>query len=594
MSKLPRRSTKPPETLEDERYALAVELLRHCGDYLNVRCAFASYHSSRADCRIDDAGVRLKFRPHPESERYDTCSQLLAFGADDSPSAEIQQWFCGMKKPPPLLIDIIERTSRDADQVRVSFDSALAAKLGGHVAQPHSVLPAAWTHPDWGTGTELRSIFHALQTIAAYHLLGAARLHELPQVGGMSALLELQREDLIARVVSVAGVSDATVRKVVDSLVYGRGVKSPDPALQPLIAIGEDSLVTSPMLVLTSNMPRNFLTLLARLDPPAFNAASSVFEREMTDRVSSVLAGKSWPFRPGYQPKWLQSTAGEIDLLVADPASRNLLVVELRWMLPAGDAREVIAQRRPSPQGATGDPKDRRRRSTTHRGALGSRSDERRSWVASHSARRHVRLRRSRRRRALGPRGSLADRSSAIEDRRRVPENFASGQLAPASRSRLRASAAGVLRRRALIGVDRNPSDAKGNDEGDGSLSSRAVRYRDGRQRNLIEARAVLRDVLQAARSNLQRLAHDSNRVIADFSGSNGLVREARRRRVGHSRHPSDGGRLAHGRLVAHGTGGARERCRRSARGALPPRCWVTTTRLSKATKRSEIASRWT
>jgi hypothetical protein len=95
------------------------------------------------------------------------------------------------------------------------------------------------------------------------------------------------------------------------------------------------------MLVLSSDVVRNFLVLLARLDKKAFDNSSFVFEDDMSSRLADAFKTSPWTCRWRIRPAIIDE-AGEIDLLFIDSNSKCVLVGEMKWFLPAGDAREVL------------------------------------------------------------------------------------------------------------------------------------------------------------------------------------------------------------------------------------------------------------
>jgi hypothetical protein len=79
------------------------------------------------------------------------------------------------------------------------------------------------------------------------------------------------------------------------------------------------------------------LSLHARVDEKSFNSQSAVFEQAMVEDVAALASGRfplvrtQFNFRP----------TGEIDLVIVDDRSATILIGELRWMIPPGDARET-------------------------------------------------------------------------------------------------------------------------------------------------------------------------------------------------------------------------------------------------------------
>jgi hypothetical protein len=291
---LPALDLPPPDTIESNQYAAAATFLEACEKYQVARTAFATFHAGNADCRIEDTGKILKFRQLGDMERYDVLDILLGTIRPDTPSSPLQLWFAGVEDPPEACWSAgAHATPVGSARLNVPFEESVAREFLDLVPSVPGVLPAQWTANGWGNGAQLQIVFRALQAVAMYHLvtvLLGAGLHEVPQAAVASALLEASISEIAERVALLAATDRDLVLKVVRSLVYGRGVQTPDPALQPLVPTGIDErVILSPMLILTSNMPRNFLSLLQRIDGPAFHSASAAFERDMIARMEPPL-----------------------------------------------------------------------------------------------------------------------------------------------------------------------------------------------------------------------------------------------------------------------------------------------------------------
>ena len=124
------------------------------------------------------------------------------------------------------------------------------------------------------------------------------------------------------------------------SLTYGYRVKSPDPALQPLIKISKKRIATPCFHLITSHLERNLLTLQARTSPKKFDSHSKLFEVAMIESMVSKINDK-WQSNKNNLHATLSGITEELDLVIADESSKTIFVGELRWMLPPGDPREV-------------------------------------------------------------------------------------------------------------------------------------------------------------------------------------------------------------------------------------------------------------
>src|SRR5208282_5190641 len=92
------------------------------------------------------------------------------------------------------------------------------------------------------------------------------------------------KSQLISELSDITGINQADVSSTVEALVYGTGTETPDPALQPLIPFSEVQVVAPTLLILSSNYPRNYLALHARVGSRSFDEQSKLFEVGMSNR----------------------------------------------------------------------------------------------------------------------------------------------------------------------------------------------------------------------------------------------------------------------------------------------------------------------
>ena len=187
-------------------------------------------------------------------------------------------------------------------------------------------------------------IWRALCTRAIYHMLAIhwhATRSRLREGGINQVCLVLDRLTLIEELSRISGLEKSRIERFVVAITYGTGTKNPDPALQPIVPVGDGMLAVPTFHVTSSNYERNLLSLHARIDPASFNASSFVFERMMTDKLLAPLLTKFPLVKANF--KVPDGRKGEeVDVLLVDPPSRTMILLELRWMLAPGDAEEVI------------------------------------------------------------------------------------------------------------------------------------------------------------------------------------------------------------------------------------------------------------
>ena len=151
-------------------------------------------------------------------------------------------------------------------------------------------------------------------------------------------------ERLSHEIARISGIPKELSARIIASLTFGVGTSTPDPALQPLVPIGEEELAIPGIFILSSNWPRNMLALHARVSPETFDANSAIFEKRMIAALEDRLPHH---FERRANVRIPTSNASEeIDLVLIDPQSCTILICELRWMIQPGDAREVLNRKR--------------------------------------------------------------------------------------------------------------------------------------------------------------------------------------------------------------------------------------------------------
>ena len=145
---------------------------------------------------------------------------------------------------------------------------------------------------------------------------------------------------LVADLDALCSLGETRIRSFLQYLSYGYATKTPDIALQPIVAIGNGLIAVPCLLYLSSNYERNLLGLQARIDRKTFDSMSKLFEVDMVHDLLETIRPR-WPHAKGNLTLRAEGGFEEIDLLIADPSSHTILVCELRWMLQPGDPREV-------------------------------------------------------------------------------------------------------------------------------------------------------------------------------------------------------------------------------------------------------------
>ncbi|MFI0846977.1 hypothetical protein [Mesorhizobium sp. IMUNJ 23232] len=236
---------------------------------------------------------------------------------------------------------VASRATERKGLIRYNLITVLAKPLYETFLHETELLIDSWYFP-WGNMQETASFFASLSAIGLYHLIsiheGAkkARLDD----GGAAQICYINNiKNLETDICRISGLSIKATRAMIEAFTYGHMTRTPDPVLQPLMPIGNDQIAFPSTMFLSSNWPRNVLSLHARVSPATFDAHSEVFEKGMIAGLTNTLEKKfdvssnvffSTPDGPE-----------EVDLVVKQRDKNTALLCELRWMLQPGDPGEV-------------------------------------------------------------------------------------------------------------------------------------------------------------------------------------------------------------------------------------------------------------
>ena len=164
----------------------------------------------------------------------------------------------------------------------------------------------------------------------------------LPEWGFADSLVIMDRREIHRRMVRYTGLDEETIRALLEDHTYGsRGIRQPDPALQPLIPVLPDKLGIAPSLVLSSRLERNFAVLMNRIpeERAIYNSLSSDREARSRGRIVDTLTPMRIRHWHGNVPGW--DVASEVDLALMDEESKHCLILELKSFVAPAEVREI-------------------------------------------------------------------------------------------------------------------------------------------------------------------------------------------------------------------------------------------------------------
>jgi hypothetical protein len=340
-SKIPKRMS-----VDGAAYRQMAEALDAFNDYQYFSHALKGFRMSYWNCRIDSKQRVLEFAPKPGNDGYDALNFCLA-GPQMSETTILQHWLAWVIFPEecPEIVSKIVDSARVLQDGRIvyQFKEDLANALRLHLPGVEMGVPENWAFP-WGPSAAVSRLVNALHLRCIYHLCAIhfTAVQNHIEGGGVDDLcLIATRGSLVQDLHKLTQMPVTSIVAFVSAITYGQGTKSPDPALQPLIPLGNSAIAVPSMLVCSLRSGRNLLTLHARLNPRTFDAQSADFEREMLGSLKLVFSAKFSNVKINAQlPKSLGGE--ELDLVVFDTISRTIFIGEARATVMPADPSEIF------------------------------------------------------------------------------------------------------------------------------------------------------------------------------------------------------------------------------------------------------------
>lgn len=243
-----------------------------------------------------------------------------------------------------------------ADHVKVSgerFSYSFTPKIARsikEIVQPvyedAFILPDNWEFSRYS----LKDFFDFATTLAALavghwsarYIAGAKGCIGL---GYCDSIKIFEYSELIARLARYSNLPRKTVIEIVEDLTYGkRGIKNPDPALQPLIPLTNQKYALAPWIWMSSAVERNFAVLINRLPSEKAIYSRLVDEKEtrMRQQVIEALQMDNYRYEYGRIPQ--DDSLPDIDLAIISDSEKVALILELKWFIDPADINEVITR----------------------------------------------------------------------------------------------------------------------------------------------------------------------------------------------------------------------------------------------------------
>jgi hypothetical protein len=329
-------------------YVQTGELIQAGTDYMSATRLCSAAHAKTLGLIEGPETIGVEFDADDQDMRYSTV-ELLGHMPPDflDHTTRLYHWARNEEFRPEIIETIAQTTHISGGRVVYQFHGYPAIKLAESMEQYPFLVPDLWRFV-WGGRYETTLLLNALSIRCMYHWCAVhfgASFHGLKGLGQESLLFVTTAQQLATELREMCSLELPVIRKFIGYLTLGQGVQAPDPALQPIVPLGEGRIAIPCLLFLSSNYERNLLTLQARRDAPIFDRLSGLFEEAMVSGLLPI-AKKRWPDAKENVTVRDGQEFEEIDLLVPDLKCKTLLVCELRWMLQPGDPREVLNRKK--------------------------------------------------------------------------------------------------------------------------------------------------------------------------------------------------------------------------------------------------------
>jgi hypothetical protein len=322
---------------------IASELMFAGIDHALASQLCSALHSGSASAFEGDDAWRVEIDAVRHDKEYGALEMIGAAKRTTVDFATLLfHWIRNPSETPRIVNLIADSVKRRGDLLEYAYDGDLAVQLAQHVPEQPALLPAQWRF-SWGSASDTTLLTNALALRCIYHIVAVhfgAGVRGLRGGGVSNIVLVVSRDQLVQDIRLMSSLSESKVRSFCKFLTWGFGTATPDPALQPLVPLAEGALAIPCLHLLSSDQPRNLLSLLARTDSPSFHSQSHLFESDMV----AVLRSCSPPAGVLVQTNCkvvIDGDEEEIDAIFISEPERRIVICELRWMLGPGDPREV-------------------------------------------------------------------------------------------------------------------------------------------------------------------------------------------------------------------------------------------------------------
>ncbi|WP_067099560.1 hypothetical protein [Marinomonas atlantica] len=335
---------KLPKKTIPQAYTKAAALLEEADKYENICRLIASTYNNRGVFLKKGDTYKLEVNELVDI-RY---SVLEGFGHGADIVSDITGVLYRWLKSGPINLkeNVIDSTISNSvylkkGKVSYSYKPAISFGLSRSFPQRDQIIPVDFEFK-WGKAYKTHSLINSLFVRCFYHVLAvelAARKLSIDGGAESCLVLLISRKQLCEDLQVLADFSEVDVMSFIDYITFGNSAHTPDIAIQPLYKSKCGMLMVPCYFILNSNMQRNLLSLMAKVDKSHFDSQSDLFEKNMISRMLPSL--KKWNYKELNKEFSVNRKKEELDAIIFDTENKVMLVIEMRWVLQPGDSREV-------------------------------------------------------------------------------------------------------------------------------------------------------------------------------------------------------------------------------------------------------------
>jgi len=332
-----------PQKTDPNTYIKSNDLILAALKQAGMVRVFSSLHAGQSSIKIDNLGQhRISFGPEYDL-RY-SALEVLNHGQERTLDVTtlVFRMLRGVNDDLELGPFFDSSTRMRKGRIVYRYEVGGLHRLSQIIPQRAIVIPDSFTFT-WGCGRDTQALINSLLLRCAYHILCidfAVQKFRIPGGFESSLVLSLSKDELINDLAYFADFGEERIAQFIDFLTLGQSTDSPDLALQPLVRTANGQYMLPCKFILCSDLQRNILSLMARVQKNDFDKQSAQFEKGMIGRL--IDASSRWPTHEDNKTFRAAGQKEEIDLLLVDRSSKLMLAFECAWMLRPGDPREVF------------------------------------------------------------------------------------------------------------------------------------------------------------------------------------------------------------------------------------------------------------